>query len=1390
MPTRAYRQILVAFLSVVVLIPCVRSQTVARQWNEELLAAIRRSVPNPPAHARNLPHVATAMYDAWSAYDATAVGYLYNEKVNPLPVNVEAARAEAISYAAYRVLRSRFSSGSGAATSLQSFDNRLSGLGYSISIAQGAVTNGTTPSEVGRRIGQMVLNWSAVDGFSNTTYPQPYNSSVNPNISVPLSVLGVNAVFQPNMPLGYGIPASTNPNFWQPLDLSTSVTQNGILIPGGPQSFLGVQSLATVPFSLTRSDATKPWIDPFGGPSKLGTSSDAEYKNNFMDTLRKSAQINDQNLIDISPGARGNNPLGQDTGTGYASNPVTSGSYASDMVKAGDYYRVLAEFWADGPNSETPPGHWHVLANEVADDPALVKRIGGVGPTVSNLEWDVKMYMSIAGAVHDAACAAWSLKRYYSGTRPITAIRYMSSKGQSSNPSGPSYDVEGIPLETDLVEVITATTTAPGGKHETIWDVGSSSTRPGTDFLGQIAVRCWGGEDPNNLPAPSIATHQSPVRWMLGKDWLPFQRKTFNTPAFPGYISGHSTFSRSAAEVLKLLTGSPYFPGGFHHHTITANSLQIDLGPSTNVDLQWASYYDAADEAGISRRYGGIHPYEDDYHGRFIGSQAGVSAYAKAEKYWTASIQNETIVPTVTWQPDGKALVTWPAVIGKMNKIQVSTNFSTWTDAHNSYARSVNGSWLTDTVPPVGVTYRIVILEPTPARIWNEQLLAAIRIDTPHPPKHARNLFHIGAAMYDAWAAYDTTAIGYLHHERATAGDIAAARKEAISYAAYRLMRSRFASSVSVATIYANIDAQMQSLGYDTNVTTTAGGSPAAVGNRIAADIITWGLTDGSNEAGGYGDPSYSNPQPVMIVLQSGLPRGYGIPANTDPNFWQPLAFDAAFTQNGLQADLVQKYVGVTWLNTYPFALERSTPGTPWIDPGPPSYLFTSGGSPSPAEAAADLAYKQGALFVMQASARLNDQTLLNMSPNSLGNNPLGTDAGTGYAVNPYTGQPYADNYVKFGDYARVMAEYWADGPTSETPPGHWHVIANEVADSPLHVKRVGGTGPIVDDLEWDVKTYFAVGAATHDAACAVWAVKRYYQGMRPVTMIRYLASKGQSSNPALPSYDPQGILLQDGVCELVTAASSAAGQRHELIWDLSQNSYVPGSSLINTIVAYSWPGEPSSPGTETSSVRWIRAIDWLPYQRETFNTPAFPGYISGHSGFSRAAAEIMAAITGTPYFPGGIGHFTANQNAYLVFEQGPSQNTTLEWATYFDAADLAGQSRRWGGIHVGEDDYRSRIVGSQAGKKVWDLVQKYYSGSIMTEQPVPAQSWQPDGSVRLTTHTSRGMFYQWEYSTDLTTWTPIGGVTQAADSSMTITDTPPAGVRRFYRARWTASPP
>ncbi len=144
--------------------------------------------------------------------------------------------------------------------------------------------------------------------------------------------------------------------------------------------------------------------------------------------------------------------------------------------------------------------------------------------------------------------------------------------------------------------------------------------------------------------------------------------------------------------------------------------------------------------------------------------------------------------------------------------------------------------------------------------------------------------------------------------------------------------------------------------------------------------------------------------------------------------------------------------------------------------------------------------------------------------------------------------------------------------------------------------------------------------------------------------------------------------------------------------------------------------GDAGLPRVQVGGVGWILAIDWVPYQLSTFVTPAFAGYVSGHSTFSRAGAEVLTAMTGSEYFPGGLGEWTVPAGS-LEFEAGPDQDVTLQWATYADAADEAGVSRLYGGIHVRADDLRGRVVGSEAGRGAWELAQRYFDGTIDDER-------------------------------------------------------------------------
>jgi hypothetical protein len=188
-----------------------------------------------------------------------------------------------------------------------------------------------------------------------------------------------------------------------------------------------------------------------------------------------------------------------------------------------------------------------------------------------------------------------------------------------------------------------------------------------------------------------------------------------------------------------------------------------------------------------------------------------------------------------------------------------------------------------------------------------------------------------------------------------------------------------------------------------------------------------------------------------------------------------------------------------------------------------------------------------------------------------------------------------------------------------------------------------------------------------------------------------------------------------------------------------------------------------------------------VPYQQTNFVTPAFPGYISGHSTFSRAAAEILAGITGSTYFPGGLGIHSVTS---LAFEDGPSAPVELQWATYYDAADQAGISRLWGGIHPPADDYNGRLAGQVCGQAVWSLALRYFDGSV-AETPVHVSIGRLSAEqCTVTCNTLRGFYYRLQSSPAVEG--PFadepGGSVLAYGSSLVFTNDLGGG-QRFFRA-------
>lgn len=616
------------------------------------------------------------------------------------------------------------------------------------------------------------------------------------------------------------------------------------------------------------------------------------------------------------------------------------------------------------------------------------------------------------------------------------------------------------------------------------------------------------------------------------------------------------------------------------------------------------------------------------------------------------------------------------------------------------------------------------------AREWNELLLFSISNDLARPTVHARNLFHTSAAMYDAWAVYDDTAETFFLGKNVggypvyfdgipSVTNIDEARKEAISFLMYRLIKHRFKNSPGRDTIFPKADSLMNKYGYHINFTGTdySDGNPAALGNYIAEQVIAFGMQDGANEINDYINQFYAPLNLSLDPLQPGNPR------MTHPNNWQPLAFDDFFVdQSGNVIDTEEpEFLGAEWGNIIPFALVESE-RTSFHRDGMKYYVYHDPGPPPniDGEFSDIFKYSFALVPIWQSHLDPSDTTRWDISPFSMGNIDIndmptsftdyddfydlfnGGQINKGHQINPYTGKPYEQQVVLRGDYARVLAEFWADGPDSETPPGHWYSILNYVNDQKDLKKKFQGTGDVLDDLEWDVKSYFVLGGAMHDAAISAWSVKSKYDYVRPISAVRWMADNGQSSDPNLQSYHPDGIPLIEGFIELISEGDMLAGMNNE---------------NLGKIKLYTWRGHSSeyipNPEVDHAGVDWILAEYWWPYQRLTFVTPPFAGYVSGHSTFSRAAAETLTMLTGDPFFPGGIGEFTAKKNEFLKFENGPSEDIILQWATYRDASDQCSLSRIWGGIHPPIDDINGRFIGEKVAINSFNLAVQYFNGTV-----------------------------------------------------------------------------
>lgn len=504
------------------------------KWNEVMLAAVRNGSPRPTVVARSSFIVQNSVYDAWAQYDGTANGVITRNLRRPASERTDANKEKAISFAAYKALLDQFPA---YEVQFGAFTRLLTDLGYDP--ADAASTDTTKPEGIGNVCAQAVLDFRQSDGSNESNnYPSSSTNDTFPTTYSPVNCADDAAACGVNG-------ADFDLNRWQPLRVPTGKLTNSsgrpIFDPTIPSSFTDQTFLTphwggVIPFALSAYNQF-----PMTGPPVAGSSDPYTDPIGRSGTNDEIYNLHVDEVLDIS-------------------------------ANLTDREKVIAEFWADGPRSESPPGHWQAIAHGISFRDQ------------NSLDDDVKLYFALSGAVFDSSIAVWGYKRQFDSIRPASAIRHK--------------------------------------------------------YFGQM-VQAWGG--------PNLGTQT-----IMGEDWNPYQDPTFVTPPFGEYPSGHSCFSAASAEVLKEFTGSDQFYDGttilfdddfnndgipdlLGQHIVGAGKNRFEASPSAPVILTWNTFSEAADEAGISRLYGGIHFVSGDRDSRVLGRLVGAQAFARAQEYWTGA---------------------------------------------------------------------------------------------------------------------------------------------------------------------------------------------------------------------------------------------------------------------------------------------------------------------------------------------------------------------------------------------------------------------------------------------------------------------------------------------------------------------------------------------------------------------------------------------------------------------------------------------------------------------------------------------------------------------------------------------------------------------------------
>ena len=120
-----------------------------------------------------------------------------------------------------------------------------------------------------------------------------------------------------------------------------------------------------------------------------------------------------------------------------------------------------------------------------------------------------------------------------------------------------------------------------------------------------------------------------------------------------------------------------------------------------------------------------------------------------------------------------------------------------------------------------------------------------------------------------------------------------------------------------------------------------------------------------------------------------------------------------------------------------------------------------------------------------------------------------------------------------------------------------------------------------------------------------------------------------------------------------------------------------------------------------------MKGQDWHPYSPDTFITPPFPGYVSGHSCVSGCCGKVLELFTGNDAF----GEVELRHCGALTETAG--QQISLKLKTFTDTADMAGLSRCMGGYHIQADNVEGLAQGRKVAEVVWARAKAHIEGTI-----------------------------------------------------------------------------